>query len=183
MNLRQKIKENLKKITNHKYDYGCVFLNLDYDRDFWIHIQSKIEDEDIYTKEGDDGYGREMQPHVTILYGIHSDVSDKKVEKYIHKILNPQFKLSGISFFENTEFDVIKFDVESKDLHDLNKLFKELPHTSTFPNYHPHVTICYLKKGLLDKYKKIFKDIDLPKVEADSVTYSKVDSTEKKYNI
>jgi len=69
-----------------------------------------------------------------------------------------EVNLSGISIFENPEFDVVKFDVNSKLLTKLNTLMKQLPHTSTFPEYHPHITIAYVKKGEGNKYIKKFEN-------------------------
>ena len=47
-------------------------------------IQEIIKEEDIYSNLN--GYpkgGREKEPHVTVLFGLHSDVEDKEIEDII----------------------------------------------------------------------------------------------------
>ena len=182
MNLKKKLREALLKKQKRVYDYGCVMVDLNMDTNNWNDIQNKIDEDDIYFGDGENGgYGRELDPHVTILFGLHADVKDEKVEELIGKIEKPDLKLKNISSFENKEFDVLKFDIESPDLHILNEKFKTLPHTTDFPNYHPHATICYLKKGLAKKYVKSLSDIKSIEVECSEVLYSKPDGTKKKY--
>lgn len=185
MDLKKKLREALLKKPKREYDYGCVMVGLDLDTSEWNKIQDMIEDEDIYHGEKDEegGFARELDPHVTILFGVHSDVPDKDVEDIIDGIKKPEMKLQKISTFENELFDVLKFDVESEDLHKLNEKFKKLPHTSSFPNYHPHATICYLKKGTSEKYKKLMSDVEPIHVTPEEILYSKPDGTKKKYKI
>lgn len=184
MNLKDKVREALLKQTERKYDYGCVMVGLNLKKEEWDVIQKTIDEKDIYFgTEDDKGYGREMDPHVTILYGIHEDVPDEDVEKLIKKIGTPDIQLQKVSSFKNENFEVLKFDIESKDLDKLNKMFKKLPHTSTYPDYHPHATICYLKKGNAEKYVQKLKDIEPLNVTPSEILYSKPDGSKKKYEI
>lgn len=180
MDLKKLIKEALAKKAR-KYEYGCVMVDLNVDKKQWADMQSKIDDDDLYQADDNGGYGKEMTPHITILFGVHGDVEDKEVEDRIKEIHQPEVEIGKVSSFENKLFDVLKFDINSPELHELNKLFKELPHTSDYPDYHPHITICYLKKGKLDKYLKMFKDIELSDAKLGTVRYSKPDGSEKKY--
>lgn len=132
---------------------GCVMVYLDYDKEEWKKLQDIVDDEDIYINPILD-YGREDNPHVTILYGLHADVSDDEVKEEMEKIKFPKIEIEKISSFNNKEFDVLKIDIKCPYLHELNKKFKKFPHTSTFPDYHPHVTLSYLKPKLADKYIK-----------------------------
>lgn len=185
MNYKNLIKEALKK-RETVYEYGCVMVNLDVNPKEWDKLQKMVDEEDIYFSDVDPtGFGRELDPHVTILFGIHEDVPDADVETLIDKINNPQIELQKISSFsnENKPFDVLKFDIESDDLNELNKLFKTLPHTSDFPDYHPHATICYLKKGMAEKYVKKMADIEAIEVSPSEVTYSKPNGEKKNYDI
>jgi 2'-5' RNA ligase len=185
MDIKSKLREALLKKPKRQYDYGCVMVGLELDTKTWEKIQDMIDEEDIYhgEKGEEGGYARELDPHVTILFGVHSDVPDKDVEDLIDEIKKPKLKLQKISSFNNELFDVLKFDVESEDLHKLNAKFKELPHTTSYPNYHPHATICYLKKGSIDKYLDKMKDIEPITVEPNEILYSKPDGTKKKYGI
>jgi len=60
--------------------------------------------------------------------------------------------LGKMSVFENDKYDVLKVDVTGESLHDLNGKLSELPNEQTFPEYKPHLTIAYLKKGEGAKY-------------------------------
>ncbi len=67
--------------------------------------------------------------------------------------------IGGLSLFDtNPDYKVLKFDVDSEHLHNLNKRIRErinLPGL-TFDEYNPHVTVAYLKKGAdPKKYQKL----------------------------
>lgn len=184
MNLKKTLREALLKKQKRAYDYGCVMVGLDTNTEEWNQIQNQIDEDDIYFGDGENGgYGRELDPHVTILFGVHADVPDEDVEKLINDIKQPEIVLKKISSFENELFDVLKFDVESPDLHSLNKKFTTLPHTTSYPDYHPHATICYLKKGKAKKYIKDLSDVEPIEVTPSEILYSKPDGTKKKYEI
>jgi 2'-5' RNA ligase len=93
--------------------------------------------------------------HVTLLYGLHSDVTDSQVIDILKNWKSKDIKISinGIDIFENKDCDVIKMNVESDSLNELNKQLSQLPHTTNIiPDYKPHLTIAYVKKGLGSKY-------------------------------
>ncbi len=186
MNIKKMVRKALLKEGKHSVtnDYGCVMVFFKVDGEAWESIQSEIDDDDLYLgAEGETGFGKETDPHVTILYGIHTDVPDEDVEKLIDKVKEPNVSLGKVSSFSNPKFDVIKFDVESAALHKYNKLFKTLPHTSTFPEYHPHVTIAYLKKGMADKYIKKLNERKPLDVEVNNIGYSKANGDRKDYDL
>lgn len=186
MNIKDKLREVLleaEKKKNHKRDYGCLMVFLDVDKKAWKELQDMISDEDLYTEEGDDGYGRETEPHVTILYGLHGDIEDKDLEVEIDKVESPKIEFKAISTFDNEKFDVLKFDVKSADLTKLNKTFSKFPNTNKFPDYHPHATIAYLKKGTAEKYIKKAKDLVKMDIQNEKIVYSKVDGTTKNYKL
>jgi len=140
-----------------KVEYGALMLYLDIPN--WNKITSVIKDDDIY--EVDNEFGIETEAHVTIFYGFHKEVKPDEVFKLYqeHYNLKPiEFKINGISIFENDDFDVVKIDVESKILTKINKLMREFPSTITFPTYHAHITLAYVKKGSGKKYVKKFNE-------------------------
>ncbi len=166
------------KDKNKKYKYGCVMLGFEIPEETWKKAQDIISDNDITTKEG---LGREMDPHVTILYGIHSDVPDEDVEALIDELISPEIRFNHLSIFENPEFDVVKYTIRNKALEKMNKMFKELPYTNDFPKYEPHVTLAYVEKGKGSKYSQTLKgDLDF-KLKPTEIIYSKADGTKKKY--
>ena len=186
MDIKKTLREAILKKQKRKYDYGCVMVGLNTDTDKWNEIQNRIDEDDLYFGDGENGgYGRELDCHVTILFGVHEDVKDDKVETLIGKIKKPELTLKKISSFENEKFDVLKFDVESQDLHELNKTFKTLPHTTDFQEYQPHATICYNLKGKAKKYIKKLNDYIVEhgpiKMDATKIIYSKPDGTKKEY--
>jgi 2'-5' RNA ligase len=181
--LREALEEKAK--PHRKHVYGCVMVYLKVDEKEWEALQSKIDEKDIYNGEegAEGGFAREYDPHATILFGLHDDVPDEDVEKVIDAMTEPDIEMQKISSFNNEQFDVLKFDVESSDLNKYNKEMSKLPHTNKFPDYHPHVTIAYLKKGTAAKYVKEFAKIKPIEVEVDKIVYSKVDGSKKNYKI
>ena len=163
MDIKKRLREELlKEEKKVKYEYGCVMTFLDVNKDKWQEIQDVIKDEDLYNDpKQDDMFGREMDCHVTVLFGLHLDVEDWYVEEIIGKFTKPDIKFKEISSFEGKLYDVIKFDIESEKLTKYNKMLKTLPYTSDFPDYKPHVTICYVKKGKAKEYVKKLKDFKI----------------------
>lgn len=130
-------------IAEQKKKYSYVGLNISGP------LKNKILDfcvDNIEEKDLDPDEGREENPHVTVLYGLHSDSPDNVID-----LLEDQepfeIELDSISRFANEEHDVIKIGVKGRDLHKLNKKLKTLEHTSTYPEYIPHLTLAYVKKG------------------------------------
>jgi 2'-5' RNA ligase len=176
---RKKINEGKH---NDKFEFGCVMVYLDVNKEDWDNLESMIDKDDLYLgKDGDRGYGFETEPHVTVLYGLHDDIPLEDIEEVINKLKRPELKMQKVSSFNNPEFGVLKFDVESDDLHKENKKFTEFPHTTSYPDYHPHATIAYIKPDKIDEYVKKFKDIEPIEVVVDKVVYSMADGTKKNY--
>jgi hypothetical protein len=131
-NYIQFIKES---INGHKY--GCVMVEVPVSN--WDEITSSIDKEDIYESNEGDPKGIQKNPHLTLLYGLHDDVTEDEV--------------NGIDIFENDKFDVVKFNVNPQG--SLQYLFDELskfPNSNQFSDYKPHITLCYTKKGTGKKY-------------------------------
>jgi len=146
-----RIKNFQNFLESKNYRYGCVMVYLDIPN--WNEITSFIEKEDLYKPE-DRKYGIQNNPHVTILYGLHSDVKDEDVINIFENIKSNDIKIKvdKIDSFNNEEFEVIKMNVESKKLVDLNKELTKLPHTTDYPDYKPHITLAYLLPGRAQKY-------------------------------
>jgi 2'-5' RNA ligase len=186
MNIKNELRAALLKEgkhKTHKNEYGCLMVYLDVDKKDWNKLQNMIDDEDLYLPEDDPSYGRETEPHATILFGFHEDVPDEDIEKEIDKIKTPKIGVKSISSFNNEKFDVLKFDVDSEDMHKMNSNFKKFPHTNNFPDYHPHVTIAYLKPKTAEKYiKKMQGMVNIP-IKVDKLVYSKPDGSKKTYKL
>jgi hypothetical protein len=135
-----------------QYKFGCVMLEVSISN--WDEIIYSISKEDIYEVEGEN-YGLQTNPHVTILYGLHEEVSLDQV-KSVFEGLNESIyiKIEGIGVFENKDFDVVKFNViPNRTLQNLYDRLSEFPNSNEYPEYRPHITIAYVKKGRGKKYE------------------------------
>jgi len=163
-----------KKALNEakgKYSYGCSMLYFDFPQMKILH--KDIDPDDIFDEKG---YGLETEPHVTLLYGLHSDeIKDDDVLDASSKGIE-SMGLGNPSIFTNNKYEVLKLDVEAPFLYKINAELSKMPHTTDFPDYHPHCTIAYLKPGKGAKYTKKFKG-RIYEVFPTKVVYSKPDGT------
>ena len=187
---KEKIKENLRRFLLEKktdvHSFGCVMLFFDVDKKNWGDVQLLIDEEDIYTEEGDKSFGREDEPHITLLYGLHATNSDDKIKEVSEKMEIIEVELKKITIFEKDKYDVVKFDIigKSKDkLSKINKEYVKLPHTTDYPNYEPHSTLAYVKSGCGKKYIKTLSDDTKITVKCDKIVYSKADGNKITYKL
>ncbi len=167
------------KIESTK-NYGCLMLGTNFKN--WNDCLKLVPDDMVYDDEKKK-FGKETKPHITILFGFDIPTTDKNKLKDL--ILNEtnnkpiELKIVGLSYFETPKFDVLKFDIESEDLIKLNKVCTDnFDYSSDFPNYHPHMTISYVKKGLMDdKFKYKFEKPFI--LNSDKFLYSSKSNDEK----
>ena len=174
----------LMENSTSTYDYGCVMVYFNFPELF--KIQDAINPKDVYDKEGDKTYGLEDEPHCTLLYGLHEEVTTEEVKNIInrHQWGRKPLIARDISLFSKEEYDVLKFDMEGEILHKINENLKTLPFTTEYPEYHPHMTVGYLKSGTGKRYvemleKKLKKFVLNPQY----VIFSKPDGTKDKIKI
>ena len=133
-------------------EYG--FLMIGYEKPKFIQeLQNKIPSEELYTEEGNDEYGIENETHVTLVPCLDKHFCCDDLKQCLKPLSKYSIILTNISKFENDKYDVLKCDVGSEPLIATNSdICSKFPTFTEFEEYHPHITIAYLKKGMADKY-------------------------------
>jgi hypothetical protein len=165
----------LTEATGRKYEYGCAMLYFDFPQINEIH--DLIDSDDIYTEEGDTTFGLEKEPHTTLLFGLHDGVTTDDISKVLTGFKYGNCNIKSASLFENEKYDVLKFDVDGENLHETNAKLRKFPHTNNFPDYHPHMTIAYIKPGMGKKYVDLLKGKSFQLLPQHAV-YSKPDGSQ-----
>lgn len=153
------------------YDYNCLMVQIAI-ANYAERFKTIINPEHVYNVEGDDNYGIETNPHITVLYGIHPEITLYDIMNLnLPNINDLDLNLTKIDSFNSEKYDVLKFNIVSKELTKLNKLIKSsVPFTSKYDEYNPHMTIAYLKPGTAVNYcSKSSKNI---KLKASRYSYS-----------
>lgn len=154
-----------------KYDFSSTQFNMPKDITQKILEWSveNIPNEDLYDDETK-RYGRELESHVTVLYGLLTNDS-AEVEEALKGEKPVKIKFGKTKYFETETGDAINIEVESEDLAKLHDKLAKIKHESMHDEYHPHVTIAYVKDGLGKKYSG--KDVlDGLEVTLDSLKFS-----------
>ncbi|VTT98930.1 hypothetical protein : Uncharacterized protein OS=Desulfotalea psychrophila (strain LSv54 / DSM 12343) GN=DP1991 PE=4 SV=1: Phage_portal_2: 2_5_RNA_ligase2 [Gemmataceae bacterium] len=122
-----------------------------------LALGRQVRDEDLV------GDGREAEPHVTVLYGLHTD--DPADVLPVLNVAKPvPVRLGRVSVFPGADADVLKVEVASDDLVRLNAALARMPHTTKFPEYRPHATIAYVRPGRGEVYAARMRPVDLDAV-------------------
>lgn len=143
-----------EKNENQTYNYGCLMVEFEIPNwEKWV--KKLVDPKDVYNND-DNEFGLETEPHTTILYGFkNKNLLYTELMPYLMPSHYIKVKFNNISIFEAEEYDVLKFSCESKALDVLHKTTKHyFENVWEWPNYQPHVTIAYLKKGKSKKYIK-----------------------------
>lgn len=140
-----------KQLLKADHSFGCVMAR--FDKQLAYEIVSfgndEIEEAIVYTDPSDPSFGRELVPHVTVKYGLHTK-DPKEVMRALRKFPKDKVRmmLGTTGTFEQGDYDVVWIGINSSDLIELNKLISDnLKVTDTFPDYKPHATVSYVKKG------------------------------------
>jgi 2'-5' RNA ligase len=126
----------------------CVMVDIPKDGKLMEYI-NKIPQQHVYEIVGED-YGKEKNPHVTVMYGLDS-LEESKAKNILSKIPRKLVAELGIvSKFENADqpYDVLKIEVKSPHLTMIHESLKRTcKNDYKWPNYNPHVTLAYINKG------------------------------------
>lgn len=115
-------------------------------------LQSRIDSRDVY-RYGSRDYGLETDTHVTLVPCLENGIDAELLKPYLKPLDRYTALLLSLSKFENEKFDVLKIDVLSAELVNTNaRITKDFETYTEYKEYHPHVTVAYMKKGMADKY-------------------------------
>lgn len=131
-----------------EYKYGCVMADMpEAVRAAVVLIQSDIDESQLV------GDGIELEPHVTILYGV-TGCDMGEVLKVVRSIPAMDVVFGETSYWDNEKECVLKIDVESKALSEANaKLQNCLPHNqSDWGSYKAHLTLAYCTKDEAERF-------------------------------
>lgn len=119
--------------------------------------------------------GRESDAHITVKYGLHTE-NAADVQALLANEPPIRATIGKVSIFpakEGADYDVVKMDVDSPDLHRLNaKIAAGTKVTDTHPEYKPHVTLAYVKPGEGAKYVGKATALTGKEVTLDKITFS-----------
>ncbi len=119
-----------------------------------LDFNYKTISEDLIYKEGAD-FGREQHPHITLKYGLVQPYTEEQMRQMIRNVIPFDVRVKGVSVFESDDrYDVVKFDVESEELNRLHEMFGKLPNHDEHPEYHPHMTLAYVRKGMGNRFAR-----------------------------
>lgn len=122
-------------------------------------LAAEVQKSDLNAEEGG-GYGGgsasdgiEHDLHITCRWGLHFMSPSVRLKDAIREFGPIHVTFGRTGLFKNPDFDVLKVDIDSPDLHRFYKLVgRVVPVHTTHPTYSPHATLCYLKPGKGDKY-------------------------------
>ena len=94
----------------------------------------------------------EHVPHITLKYGLHTN-DPQPVRAILAAEAPISVKFGRTEVLSGGDDDALVIKIFSPDLRRINARFKRLlPHTETYPQYQPHATVAYVRKGRGKKY-------------------------------
>ncbi len=141
--------------TGGTYSYHSLQIDLlPYfsEKDYRIlQLMESISNDIIYTDPKDDSYGKENDPHITVLYGFGEDVTYFGIREFLENRGIIPIKFGNISSFRNDgkePYDVLIIEMDSPELTKVhNTLKKKFKNKDSFPTYKPHMTLAYVLPG------------------------------------
>ena len=136
---------------------GKAFLMVQYQMpEAILELQRQIDPKDLSVSQKAFTYGLETEPHVTIAPCLRNNVKLDNLKKFLLPLDEYTIELVNLEVFENKDFDVLHFVVKSDALHSTYNVFAENYKVGgKYPDYNPHITVAYLKKGKGRAYTKL----------------------------
>ena len=155
--------------------YSCVMIELKGDSAKKLLKFGKSIPKSELQPPDDDTPALETDPHITIKYGLLTESSDR-IKKALKEFGPAKVKLGKVSIFSGEDYDVVKVGVTSAALRKMRKPLDAMRNGDKYPDYKPHATIAYVKKG---EGKKYVGRTDLEGVE---LTLDTIDFSDKNNN-
>lgn len=128
---------------------------------------ANVRPEDV---DPEDGF--EDKPHVTVKYGF-TDATPEALTALLAEEAPGSLTIGPTAIFQTEgRPDVLFCEVDSPDLHRLNKALSRLPHVDTHDGYKPHLTLAYLKEGTGAGYAGLVLPFSGQAVEFSAITFS-----------
>lgn len=160
------------------YDYATTQINLPAEIGDFVIAWGRLNiPEDALFVDEDGGKGAEREQHITVKYGLLTRECPDDLKEIAKETSPFPIWLGEIGLFTtNPNFDVVKINIESPGLRELNqRVSSAVPNEDTHPQYNPHATIAYVHKGTCDHLEgeNIFKESEaLPEFIASGMVYN-----------
>lgn len=160
---------------------GCIMMNTNK-----IPVAQYIKkpEEDLFVKEGwGGGLAGENSAHVTLLFGLLENGNEwkNKVDTLLVDWKMDTVTIEEVSYFDlGDSYAIVGLLEKTNEIVDGHERLTLLPHINTFSEYHPHITLAYIKKDVeLDKWiKPLAKKYNGQKVATTGINYG--DTKEEK---
>lgn len=152
----------------NSYDLIDMYKEMKLDTDLGCVMQrveplpvADLPEEILYRDENrfwlDGMVGNKEDAHCTLLYGLLPNYVNKT---HVDKVLGDWFMfdvmIDRVGFFESPNNDYYcivahldrDYDSAGCTVYDAHKRLSFLPHINTFEDYHPHITLAYIKPNL-----------------------------------
>lgn len=185
--LYSEIEKLLDSSNFRPFDYSCAMLDLSpkLKRRIRNWTNENIDNNWLYWGE-DFNLGRVLEPHITIMYGYHTDNPNDIVKSFSSFLKDHvDFHLGKINRFVTEQYNVLHIEVKSKDLVKLHNMTENsgLKITQNFPEYKPHITLAYLKNDKNDYGREYIGDASFEGTISRSDSIKITTSDDQKYAV
>ena len=165
-------------LLEKRYDYATTSLAVPAPQSDFIFEWGRlnIPDEKLSFDDSETN-PRETEQHVTVLYGLTVNEVPEELRQITEAMKPFPVYIGKVSLFRQETHDVVKLDVESPWLRKLSaEIRAAIPNENKYPDYKPHITIAYTKKGTCDHLEgvDIFHNAQESGVEAQFTAYGLV---------
>jgi hypothetical protein len=186
--------------SNVEYEFHSTQINLNdfqSEKDYrFFNLQRQIPEENIYREfpqienekwkslnilqdDPNEKYGLENEYHITVCYGLKNECEYFKLRKLLSEFNEFEIEFGNVSSFRRDEkpYDVLKVDIISQQLNDLHYLItSNVENEQSFPEYQPHMTLGYIKKGTCIELEKPANGLTGTKLLINKIVFSHADN-------